>query len=192
LDLRLMIMGLLMKGPAHGYDLKQTLERELSPFFAVSATPLYYTLKKLEQEGAVTKLSTVSGRRPQKYVYHLTAKGQKEIKDLLLKNITYLHRPSFNLDISLYFFNFLDPQDVVKMLKERLRELRKLKFLLERQKKDLATDVARKKEYIIMAHTIRATEAEMDFVDDLIEAFSHGGLDKESFFTKVNKSHDRR
>jgi len=191
-DLRLMIMGLLMKGPAHGYDLKQTLERELSPFFAVSATPLYYTLKKLEQEGAVTKLSTVSGRRPQKYVYHLTAKGQKEIKDLLLKNITYLHRPSFNLDISLYFFNFLDPQDVVKMLKERLRELRKLKFLLERQKKDLATDVARKKEYIIMAHTIRATEAEMDFVDDLIEAFSHGGLDKESFFTKVNKSHDRR
>lgn len=192
MDLRLMIMGLLMKGPAHGYDLKQTLERELSPFFAVSATPLYYTLKKLEQEGAVTKLSTVSGRRPQKYVYHLTAKGQKEIKDLLLKNITYLHRPSFNLDISLYFFNFLDPQDVVKMLKERLRELRKLKFLLERQKKDLATDVARKKEYIIMAHTIRATEAEMDFVDDLIEAFSHGGLDKESFFTKVNKSHDRR
>ena len=192
MDLRLMIMGLLMKGPAHGYDLKQTLERELSPFFAVSATPLYYTLKKLEQEGAVTKLSTVSGRRPQKHVYHLTAKGQKEIKELLLKNITYLHRPSLNLDISLYFFNFLDPQDVVKMLKERLRELRKLKFLLERQKKDLATDVARKKEYIIMAHTIRATEAEMDFVDDLIEAFSHGGLDKESFFTKVNKSHDRR
>ena len=182
MDLRLMIMGLLMKGPAHGYDLKQTLERELSPFFAVSATPLYYTLKKLEQEGAVTKLSTVSGRRPQKYVYHLTAKGQKEIKELLLKNITYLHRPSFNLDISLYFFNFLDPQDVVKMLKERLRELRKLKFLLERQKKDVATDVARKKEYIIMAHTIRATEAEMDFVHDLIEAFSHGGLDKENFF----------
>ena len=93
----------------------------------------------------VTKLSTVSGRRPQKYVYHLTAKGQKEIKELLLKNITYLHRPSLNLDISLYFFNFLDPQDVVKMLKERLRELRKLRFLLDRQKKDLAIGCSEKK-----------------------------------------------
>ena len=187
-----MIMGLLMKGPAHGYDLKQTLERELSPFFAVSATPLYYTLKKLEQEGAVTKWSTVSGRRPQKYVYSLTAKGEEEIKELLLKNITHLHRPSLNLDISLYFFNFLDPQSVIKMLKGRLRELRKLRFLLDRQKRGLATDAARKKEYIIMAHTIRVTDAEMDFVHDLIEAFSQGGMDKANFFTKVNEDHDRR
>jgi DNA-binding PadR family transcriptional regulator len=192
MDLRLMIMGLLMKEPAHGYDLKQTLERELSPFFALSATPLYYTLKKLEQEGMVTKLSTVSGRRPQKYVYTLTAKGEEEIKELLLKNITHLHRPSLNLDISLYFLNFLDPQDVVKMLKGRLRELRKLRFVLDRQKQELATEAARKKEYIIMAHTIRVADAEVDFVHDLIEAFSQGGMDKANFFTKVNKGHDRR
>src|SRR5208337_1879419 len=128
------------KGPTHGYDLKQTLEKELSPFFEVSSTPLYYTLKKLEQEGLVTKWSTVSGRRPKKYVYSLTAKGQEEIKELLLKNITYLHRPSFNLDISLYFLNFLNSQDVVKTLKGRLREMRKLRFLLDRQKKELEAE----------------------------------------------------
>ncbi len=84
MDLRLVIMGLLMKGPSHGYDLKQTLERELNPFFEVSSAPIYYTLKKLKQEGLVTKWSTVSGRRPQKYVYSLTARGQEEIKGLLL------------------------------------------------------------------------------------------------------------
>jgi DNA-binding PadR family transcriptional regulator len=191
-DLRLMIMGLLMKGPTHGYDLKQTLERDLSPFFAVSATPLYYTLKKLEQEGVVTKLSTVSGKRPQKYVYSLTAQGEEEIKELLLQNITYLHRPSLNLDISLYFLNFLDPQDVVMTLKRRLKELRKLRFVLDRQKHELATEAARKKEYIIMAHTIRVTEAEMDFVHDLIDAFSQGGMDKTNVFNGVNTGYDRR
>ena len=192
MDLRLMIMGLLMKGPAHGYELKQTLERELSPFFEVSATPLYYTLKKLEQEGVVTQWSTVSGRRPKKYVYSLTAKGQEEIKDLLLKNITYLHRPSLNLDISLYFLNFLDPQDVVKTLKERLRELRKVKFLLDRQKKGLKPDAAKRREYIITTHNIRVAEAEMDFVHDLIEAFSQGRLDEANAFTEVKEDHDRR
>jgi DNA-binding PadR family transcriptional regulator len=191
-DLRLVIMGLLMKGPAHGYDLKQTLERELSPFFEISSTPLYYTLKKLEHEGLVTKWSTVSGRRPKKDVYRLTAKGEEEIKELLLKNITYLHRPSLNLDISLYFFNLLDPEDVVKTLKGRLRELRKLRFLLDRQKKDLETEATKKKEYIIMAHNIRLTEAEMGFVQDLMEAFSQGSLDKEKIFSGVKKNHDRR
>lgn len=192
MDLRLVIMGLLMKGPTHGYDLKQTLERDLSPFFEVSATPLYYTLKKLEQEGLVTKWSTVSGRRPKKDVYSLTAKGQEEIKDLLLKNITYLHRPSFNLDISLYFLNFLNSPDVVKTLKGRLRELRKVTFLLERQKKGLKLDAARRREYIITAHNIRFTQAEMEFVQDLMEAFSQGSLDKAQVFNGVKEKHDRR
>ncbi len=187
-----MIMGLLMKGPAHGYDLKLTLEKELNPFFEVSATPLYYTLKKLEQEGLVTQWSTVSGNRPKKYVYSLTAKGQEEIKTLLLKNITHLHRPSLNLDVSLYFLNFLDPQDVVKTLKGRLRELRKIKFLLDRQKKGLKPDAAKRREYIIMTHNIRVTEAEMDFVHDLIEAFSQGSLEEMNVFSEGKQDNDRR
>jgi DNA-binding PadR family transcriptional regulator len=192
MDLRLVIMGLLMKGPAHGYDLKQTLERELSPFLEVSSTPLYYTLKKLEQEGLVTQWSTVAGRRPKKYVYSLTARGQEEIKALLLKNITHVHRPSFNLDISLYFLNFLHPHDVVKTLKGRLRELRKLKFLLGRQKKGLTSEVARRREYIITAHEVRVVEAEMEFVRDLIEEFTKGGLDEAEHSDEVRGDHDRR
>ena len=188
----MIIMGLLMKGPAHGYDLKQTLERKLSPFLEVSSAPLYYTLKKLEQEGLLTKWSTVSGRRPKKYVYSLTAKGQEEIRELLLKNITYPHRPSFNLDISLYFLNFLNPQDVVETLKGRLREFRKLRYLLQRQKKGLESDATRRLEYIITAHNIRFTEAEIEFVKDLIEAFSQGRLDESNIFTKVKEDHDRR
>jgi DNA-binding PadR family transcriptional regulator len=193
MDLRLVIMGLLMKGPAHGYDLKQTLEKELSPFFEVSATPLYYTLKKLEQEGLVTQWSTVSGRRPKKYVYSLTAEGQEEMKKLLLTNITYLHRPSFNLDISLYFLNFLDPLDVVRTLKGRLRELRKLKFVLARQMKGLENDANQKKEYIITAHNIRVTEAEMEFVRDLIKEFARGGFNKvKPLNNRVTENHDRR
>jgi len=185
-------MGLLMQGPTHGYDLKQTLEGKLSPFFEVSSTPLYYTLRKLEQEGLVTKWSAVSGKRPTKYVYSLTAKGQEEIKRLLLENITYLHRPSFNLDISLYFLNFLDSPDVIKTLQGRQRELRKLRFLLERQKRGLKSDAGRRREYIITAHNIRGTEAEMEFVQDLIETFSQGRLDEATAFTKVKNNHDRR
>ncbi len=187
-----MIMGLLMKGPSHGYDLKQTLERELSPFVGVSTAPIYYTLKKLEQEGMVTKWSTVSGRRPQKYVYSLTARGQDEIKGLLLKNITQLQRPSFNLDISLYFLNLLDPQDVVETLQGRLKELRKLKFLLNRQKKALESDAARRREYIITAHNLRGAEAEMEFVQDLIKEFSRGGFNKVEPLDGIKEDHDRR
>ena len=192
MDLRLVVMGLLMKGPTHGYDLKQTLERELSPFLEVSSAPLYYTLKKLEQEGLVTKWSAVSGRRPTKYVYSLTAKGQETIKELLLKNITYVRQPSFNLDFSLYFLNFLAPQDVVETLKGRLREFRKLKYLLQRQKRGLESDATRRREYIITSRHIRLAEVEMEFIRDLIEDFSQEKLDMTNVLTEVKEDHDRR
>lgn len=188
----MVIMGLLMQGPSHGYDLKQTLEGELSPFIEISSAPLYYTLKKLEQEGLVTKWSAVSGRRPTKYIYNLTAKGQEEIKRLLLDNITYLHRPSLNLDISLYFFNILNPQDVIKTLRGRQRELRKIKFLLERQKRGLKPYANRRREYIITTHNIRVAEAEMEFVKDLIETFSQGNLDDTNVFPEVKEDYDSR
>ncbi len=191
MDLQLIIMGLLMKGPAHGYDLKQMLEKELSPFFYVSAAPLYYTLKKLEQDEMVSSWSTVSGKRPKKQIYSLTPKGKAEIKDTLLKNISYLHRPFLNLDISLYFLDFLDPEEVVKTLKERMKETRKLKFLLSRQKKALTDDPARKREYIITTHNLRFAEAELNFVKDLISAFSQGHLNGTDVF-EVKENHDRR
>ncbi|MBW2038975.1 MAG: PadR family transcriptional regulator [Deltaproteobacteria bacterium] len=181
-----------MKGPSHGYDLKLTLERELSPFVEVSSTPIYYTLKKLEQEGLVTKWSTVSGRRPQKFVYSLTARGQEEIKELLLKNITQLQRPSFNLDVSLYFLNLLPAQDVMETLKGRLRELRKLRFLLKRQRRGLESDSASRREHVITTHNLRVAETEMEFVQDLITEFSRGGFNNAKPIDEIEEGRDRR
>jgi len=70
--------------------------------------------------------------------------------------------------------------------------LRKLKYLLNRQKKELEPEATRRREYIITAHNIRSTEAEMEFVQDLMEAFSQGSLDKARVFNEVKKEHDRR
>jgi predicted Fe-Mo cluster-binding NifX family protein len=79
----------------------------------------------------------------------------------------------------------------VETLKGRLREFRKLKYLLQRQKKGLESNASRRREYIILAHNIRVTEAEMEFVKDLIKAFSQGELAEANVFTQVNDTHDR-
>ena len=192
MDLQLIIMGLLMKGPAHGYELKQMVEKELSPFFHVSATPLYYNLKKLEQEGWVSNSSVVSGKRPKKYVYSLTPSGRTQIKKTLLQNISDLQRPFFNPDVSLYFLNYLESQDVEKTLKDRQKELRKLIFLLDHQKKELTKESAKKREFIITAHNLRFAQAEMDFVKELIDEFPKGKLDKANVFNEEKIENDRR
>jgi DNA-binding PadR family transcriptional regulator len=192
MDLSLVIMGLLLKGPAHGYDLKQMLEKELSSLFRISASPLYYTLKKLEKDGFVSNWSAVSGNRPKKYVYSLTPSGRRKIKKTLLQNISDLQRPFFNLDISLYFLNFLEPEDIEKTLKERQKVLRKLIFLLERQKKELTKESSKNRERIITVHNLRFAQAEMDFVKDLLNAISKGMLNEIDTLTEVKENNDRR
>lgn len=171
MDLQQILMGLLMKEPAHGYELKMMLEKELRPFFQVSVSSLYYTLKKLEKEKLVSSQPISSGNRPKKYVYSLTASGKNRIKKILLKNISDLHRPFLNLDISLYFLNFLKPKDVQQTLKERKKELRKLTFLLERQKKKLANEPAGSKLHIITTHNLRIAQTELAFVNDLLDSY---------------------
>ena len=80
----------------------------------------------------------------------------------------------------------------METLKGRLREFRKLKYLLQRQKKGLESDASQRREYIILAHNIRVTEAEMEFVKDLIKAFSQGKLAEANVFSEVQEDHDRR
>jgi DNA-binding PadR family transcriptional regulator len=168
------------------------LEKELIPLFQISASPLYYTLKKLEKDGFVSSWSTVSGNRPKKYVYSLTPSGKRQIQKTLLQNISDLQRPFFNLDISLYFLNYLETKDIEKTLKERQKVLRKLIFLLERQKKELTKESSKNRERIITAHNIRFAKAEMDFVKDLLNAISKGMLNEMDMPDEVKRNHDRR
>ena len=184
MELRVVLMGLLLGGPRHGYELKRLLEKDLSPLFSISSAPIYYTLRKLEEEGLVVKWTEVKGRRPQRYRYSLTPKGREEAKRLILKNITQIQRPLFNLDISLYFLNFVPSEEVLPLLRERFKELRKLRFLLRKQAEELRGDSSRRREAIIAAHNLRGVEAEIEFVKDLMEEFREEATEREA--------HDRR
>ena len=93
---------------------------------------------------------------------------------------------------SIYFLNLLPPQDVVETLKARLKELRKVRFLLVRQKRGLESDLTGRREYVITGHNLRVAEAEIEFVRDLIEEFSRGGFNKIASLDGVRGDHDRR
>ena len=169
MDLRLIVLGLLVRGPAHGYELRQRLQRDLYPFLATSVAPLYYALRKLEEEGLLTHWSETKGRRPRRYVYRITEKGKRYLQQALLKGLKQLKRPPFDLDLVLYFIDLLDRGEVVEALRERLKELRKLLFLLKRQNLPEHHEGTQE---IILDHNRRMVETEIQFVRDLIDTFS--------------------
>ncbi|WP_217561237.1 PadR family transcriptional regulator [Streptomyces sp. GbtcB6] len=79
--MRLPLLALLARGPAHGYELKQDLEQLLgSAYPQPNIGQVYVTLGRLEKQGLIEGEDVEQSSRPNKKVYHLTEAGQDELR----------------------------------------------------------------------------------------------------------------
>lgn len=75
------VLALLAKEPAHGYQLRARLGQALGPLGeAMNAGQIYVTLGRLEKAGLLTCERTAGlAERPDRKVYALTAAGQQRV-----------------------------------------------------------------------------------------------------------------
>lgn len=93
----LFVLGELMDGPHHGYQLREILSRLLGPFRQISWGMIYPLIRQLEQEGLVISESEhateereqagTSGRSRKPYA--ITATGRERFYDLMLQQGDY-------------------------------------------------------------------------------------------------------
>ncbi len=81
------IMGILSMGPMSGYDIKKKFEQNLSYFWSESYGQIYPILKKLAQQGLATRTIERHEGKPDRHIYALTAKGQKELQDWMIQPV---------------------------------------------------------------------------------------------------------
>jgi DNA-binding PadR family transcriptional regulator len=79
-NVRLPLLALLAKEPAHGYELKVRLERMFGQAYPPpNIGQIYLTLQRLERAGLVRSQDVVQSGRPNKRVYELTPAGQEAV-----------------------------------------------------------------------------------------------------------------
>jgi DNA-binding PadR family transcriptional regulator len=75
------LLALLAKEPAHGYELKQTYEQLFRAVLPpVNAGQIYTTLGRLERDKMVQDQTVEQGDRPDKRVYELTTAGRTAVQ----------------------------------------------------------------------------------------------------------------
>jgi DNA-binding PadR family transcriptional regulator len=78
---RLPLLALLARGPAHGYELKQDLEQLLgSAYPPTNVGQIYVTLGRLEKSGLIEGEEIAQESRPNKKIYRLTDAGQEALR----------------------------------------------------------------------------------------------------------------
>ncbi|HZG02147.1 MAG TPA: PadR family transcriptional regulator [Streptomyces sp.] len=79
--MRLPLLALLAAGPAHGYELKQALEKLLGAAYPQpNIGQIYVTLGRLEKSGLIAGEEVAQSTRPNKRIYRLTDAGREAVR----------------------------------------------------------------------------------------------------------------
>ena len=159
--LDLAVLGLLRRGPRHGYDLRRQLA-ELG-FLRVSFGALYPALRRLERKGWIEALRPASRRKS----YRLTEAGQAALDGLLVDESDEPEEDR-RFAMRLAFFEFIDPDRRVSILKRRRSQL--VTRLADTRKALRRAMNARTDPYTLalVRHNVRNVEADISWLDELI------------------------
>ncbi len=126
------ILAIIARHPLHGYELRQELESELGPGWAVNFGQIYTTLERLERDGLVLKSDAgkEAGPRDRK-LYTITPAGQHELKGWFMSPIAGAEnlRDELYAKVMLSFSSAVPTTDVIHA--QRKEELRKMHELTQ-------------------------------------------------------------
>ena len=163
----LMFLGLLKESQKHGYEIKKKIKEILSIFAGLDLKSVYYPLRILEKKGLVAKHTRKASKRPERFVYYLTPRGERWFEELLGKSFLDFKRPQFSLDLSLYFLNYINPDMARRRLRARSRVLRNLVKELRETIRDLRKDKRSMSLIYILEHNLEMMETEVKFLTRL-------------------------
>jgi len=170
IEQELIFLGLLKESPTHGYEIKKKIKEIFSLIAGIELKSIYYPLRLLEKKGLVTKQINKQGKRPQRFVYGLTPKGENRFSELLAQSFLNFKRPQFSLDLSLYFLHYIKPGIARRRLRGRMLILDRLsgelREMVDSLKKKRSLSLA-----CILEHNLEMVETESKFLSHLIKTF---------------------
>ena len=118
------ILGILSNQERTGYEIKEIFQSQLSYFYDGTYGMIYPTLKKLEQDGLVSKRVIMQTGKPNKNIYSITASGEKELQKYLESNVI---EESFKSDflMRLFFGVNLTDEELIRLLKDEIKNKEK-------------------------------------------------------------------
>jgi PadR family transcriptional regulator AphA len=101
------VLGSLMSGARHGYEIMLFLASALETTWRLSTSQLYVLLKRLEQEGLLESHAESQQSRPSKRVFDLTVAGRKIFLDWLSTPVDHVRDFRMEFLCKMFFFEHL-------------------------------------------------------------------------------------
>lgn len=133
---KLVILGILNRRRHYGYEIKKTIEFEMSDF-DIKFGSIYHALKSFMQQGLIQKVQTeqTSDGRPDRFIYEIQEKGRNEFQRILLEAFRDRRYNNNSFEAAMHFVDSESLERVIPILFERIQWLEAKKESLDTEKK---------------------------------------------------------
>jgi DNA-binding PadR family transcriptional regulator len=175
-DVHVVLLGLLIKKPLYGYEIKHIIEDHMGDWTDIKFGSIYFALGKLDHEGKVAVDREVKGgKRPARRVYRITDKGREEYFRLLRGLWTRKDRAMYPLDIALFFIDSLPKGEVEEYIRQNIGAYRQALVYIEKHEKEQLSNehVPRQAKYIF-GHSKTHMKAELEWLEKVLADMESG------------------
>jgi len=164
------ILGILLRGPMHGYDMCRQLGEGIGSIWRLGKSQIYALLAKLEREGLVTRERVGQENLPAKNIFSLTPRGREVFKAWATNPVRHMRQMRLEFLTKLWFARQLGANSERDLIRDQLSQCQEQVQRLETSKQSCGTEIeARCLEFRVV--TIRAA---ISWLEGLSEAM--GGV----------------
>jgi DNA-binding PadR family transcriptional regulator len=172
----LLLLGLLLDRPMHGYELYQQIQtEEIDTWFNVSMAGVYYSLGKLRDRELVAESRQRGGRSARKSIYRLTEEGRTAFFSAMEAQALSEETTSLDYDLVIYLLNKLPLQQATSMLEQHLdflgEKARALQTILEAERDHSGSSLR----LAVLDHKLRFLEMEQSWLADVLRGITSKG-----------------
>ncbi len=167
----LLLLGLLLDRPMHGYELFQQIQGEgIDTWFNISAAGVYYSLRKLRDQGLVSESRQQGGRSSRKSIYRSTDRGRTTFFSAMDRQLSSQERAYLDYDLAVYLLNKLPLQRALPRLEEH-------QAFLAKQRREVQSGLAEERDngrsplkLALLEHRHRFLEMEQRWLADVVRS----------------------
>jgi len=132
--LKYALLALIAERARHGYDLKSAFEQAMAGTWPVNIGQIYTTLGRLERDELVESEVVEQDTRPDRKVYRITEKGEKELDRWLSEPIEIGPPLRDDVYVKYYASTLVRPREHPMFLEDSRRSLQAALAAVERQR----------------------------------------------------------
>ncbi|TEU13462.1 MAG: DUF4388 domain-containing protein [Anaerolineales bacterium] len=165
----LLLLGLLMDKPMHGYEINQLIKSaEIDAWLNVSMPSIYYSLNKLREKGLIAETRQRGEGSPTKSVYRLTDEGRTRFFTAMEESLASHEKMYFDYDLGIFLLNKLPRERVIPLLEQRRAFLDDWHTSLQEQIARIGEDSRYPLRQAILNHMASHVQLESRWLEGLI------------------------